>query len=196
MQEIAKRTKIPMEINSVLYIRLLEELKAGNVDIITFFENKEFKSSYVHIGTLHPFDMAILSLASNPIKHSDSLSEIVAQLEGKRLGVVRAAWYGEQINNNKKIKFIEIKDAMQGVELLANERIDAIIGSHFILVEGKKRVKIKDNHFYNKLAIISKGAYHLYSQKNISQDDAIQIQKALVSIKKDGTLKKILAKYE
>jgi len=129
------------------YARIIHELKNGQTDLTIMFKYKELEDYVSYIAPLPTLKNVIIGLKGTHIKD-------LLELEGKTLAYLRGAKFSDAIDSNKKILKITTKDFRQGINLLAAQRVDAIIGPLTPIIAAAQELRETDD-FFGKPLIVS-----------------------------------------
>jgi len=114
------------------------------------------------------------------------------QLEGKRVGIVAGYSYGLNLTSNKKIEFVRVNTEEQGVKMLVNGRIYALLGDvASTYSEIKKQGQEKNLKYDLKDHINVLDAHIVFQGTKEGKYWHRKISEALLLMKKEGVLQKI-----
>lgn len=108
-------------------MRLIMGIKAGQLDLITFFQLPELQGSAVPVGVFGQVETGVVTRPGLVLRSADELA-------GCRVGVLRG--------NNRKdftdtlppsITLVEVRDLTLGLTMIAGGRLDALIGTRLAL---------------------------------------------------------------
>jgi polar amino acid transport system substrate-binding protein len=128
------------------YARIIHELKNGQTDLTIMFKYKELEDHVSYIAPLPTLKNVIIGLKGTHIKD-------LHELEGKTLAYLRGAKFSDAIDNNKKIFKITTKNFRQGINLLAAQRVDAIIGPLTPIIAAAQELREADDFFGTPLIV-------------------------------------------
>lgn len=108
-------------------MRLIMGMKAGQLDLITFFALPELQGSAVPVGVFGHVEMGVVTRPGLELRSADDLA-------GCRVGLLRG--------NNRKdltdrlpssITLVELRDLTLGLTMITGGRLDALIGTRLAL---------------------------------------------------------------
>lgn len=119
--------------------------------------------------------------------------ESTGDLEGKTVGVTKGGLPQQALESNPKIKLVVIRDYAEGFRLLLSQEIDAVgadrwVGAYTLQRNGIRGIAIRGEPFAEKISgiAVKKGNKELLNDINLG----------LSKLEKEGTLRRILAKWE
>ncbi|WP_374354430.1 substrate-binding periplasmic protein [Chitinimonas sp.] len=187
MEEVSRRTGLPMNIKSVPYARLDFVLKNQVADVAAHFPDG-MEQCCVDLGLLISFKSQILSMAGAPITS-------ISQLQGKTLGMPRGAFFDDRVNKDPQIRLYEIVDPFQGIKMMQGGRMDALVSSHYIQVHAMRLNNISRSEFAPPL-VIGEKSYNLYARNSLPEGISQKIRNTLADLYKSGAIREIIKKYE
>lgn len=134
-------------------------------------------------------ELSFFSLKSNNIN--------INELEAYKIGVVKGYNYSKEFNENLNIRKLEALNVNDNVRALINSRVNLIIESTYVL---KYLLNNDFKSYKDKIVSIKsfseKPLYIALTKKNMSSEIIIKdFNEGLEEIKKNGTYKRLLKKY-
>ncbi|MNS92506.1 Bacterial extracellular solute-binding protein, family 3 [compost metagenome] len=197
IKEIQRRTDCVYSEKNISFSRAAEELRHNRIDIFAFaFSNPEWGIFSQHVPVYgvsrlllvdkkhYKQDLKVTDYLSNPKIKFGSLSGGSFFFQGDEL---------EQLKKEERVVFDSFPDGL--IELLMRGKLQAVFTSPIFLSRFKKQYNVEE-----KAAIIVDPSIKLelsifFSKKRVSEKEIQIFTKAIESMKKDGTLKKIILKY-
>lgn len=103
------------------YARIMTELKTGKTDLTIMFKYEELEGHVTYVAPLPSLRTVVVGLPGSGLNS-------VEDLKGKTLAYLRGARFSDVIDLDPQIKKQATNDFIQGLEMLAFGRVDAIIG--------------------------------------------------------------------
>jgi len=187
---------VQYEFHSYPWNRLIEMAKSGHIDIVIDIYHTKEREEYLAYSS------------ENLIKHKHSFFKLsdsntvfngdLNELSGKRIGVIRGYYYGEDFHNSVKenILFIsESPDRLQNIEQLINERVDLIID----VVEPCNAI-LKEKEYAEIVIPIEQSVYEIDSYLGFSKINKLDnmshlYDEVIRKMKNDGTYEEIFSKH-
>jgi ABC-type amino acid transport substrate-binding protein len=188
VEELARLTHMQMEVKPVVYVRLAMELQARRGDMAMLADSPELDQHCQRVGVVHDFYSIVLSRADNPIGSME-------KLEGKKLGVIRNAYYDYRINNNPKIILYDISNTLQGARMMAFNRIDAVISSNFAITYAVKQSGFSANHFSTPF-VVNVQRWVLCAGNDLPPALVARFRQSLEKMHQTGAVDKIIQSYK
>jgi ABC-type amino acid transport substrate-binding protein len=188
MAALAGQSDVPMDMQSVVYVRLLAAMRNGSADLVVGVESPELDGLAIRVGPLHSFRSVVIS-------RKDASITSVAALKGKLLGIARGAFYDDSINNDTAIRKFDISDPFQGVMMLSRQHLDAVISSDYLLAYALRQPGIDSSQFAKPFTVNEKH-YILYARKSVSAAVIEKLRATLVNLAQSGQIETILRDYQ
>ena len=191
VKAISKETGIHFEWNNMSFGTIIAGLTSKKVDIAISGinatperrQNVDFTDAYVQ---------ANLALITKDDKREKTLQQLAGQKIGVQTGTTMQEYLINYNKNNlehKRVNIEIIDDNSVGIEMLLSGKIDAFLTEE---LQGKVYVKMYDNLGFTEIKT-KDGGYNIALQKNSPYTKIIN--NALIKLKKDGTIDKILEKW-
>lgn len=173
------------------WARALEETRAGRNDLILdAWWSEERSLSFVYSMPLLDGPLKFIHHKNQPFKYVDFSS-----LEGKSIGLVRNYAYGDDFMKLKNYRKVDITELMQGIQMLALNRIDLAIENELV---AKTRIQKEAPDLLPKLVFVEPEVSnnYIYVIAGLEHPRYMEMIKAfnqgLITILKNGTYRKIL----
>lgn len=180
---IASKMKAPLEVELAPMKRIVDFLKKGKIDAIIFAENKELEDLKVKKERIANFDASIFSKVDqkNPQSLKDVHGHIARIVDGCR-----------ELDQLKNVDWVETQSYEQAFHLLKAGRVQYVCGTVAFLLaidqNGGSRNEIQSYNFGEKTLWIQ-------TLPNYEAKRWAAIQKAVKSLKEDGTIDRLHNKY-
>jgi len=123
INEIGRRTELPLKFVNVPFIRALHMMQAGKADMMLGPTWSVERSDYmIYLNASFPAEPKVFYLAPNTkdiTRYSD--------LKGLRIGVLPSARYFDPFNDDKGLTKVPVRRYELGFKMLARNRLDAMI---------------------------------------------------------------------
>jgi polar amino acid transport system substrate-binding protein len=129
------------------YARIIHELKSGKTDLTIMFKYKELEDFVTYIAPLPTLRNVVIG------KKNVEFSSIF-ELRGKRIAYLRGAKFSSVIDDDSTIFKYETIDFQQGLMMLKNDRVDAVIGPMDAIVSAGFDLGLGSD-FYGKPLFVS-----------------------------------------
>ncbi|MCW8997071.1 MAG: transporter substrate-binding domain-containing protein, partial [Psychromonas sp.] len=189
LKEIAKRTNLEIEFVNQPFKRALKSMKNGTADIM-FGPNKtperEVYMQYVNVPLAKINKVFYVNPDSSVItKYED--------LQNKEIAICRGNIYFQRFDRDLSLKKRPVNKYEQAIKMLVKKRVDVVIipeqeGEHLLQQLG---VKLKKSPF----VVAGKSSYITISKKSSALKLQNKIQEAMKQMDADGTVQKILNRY-
>jgi polar amino acid transport system substrate-binding protein len=188
ISEAFTMTETVTEISAKPWKRCISEIDSGTTGVGGIYKNEERQKKYDFSDPIYVERMAVYFNKSHAVDFSD-----IANLLGKRVGVVRGWSYGDDFDKAVKegrITVEEVGSDSQNFEKLAIERVDAVLAIEeagaMLLKSGKFPEVVKSAHY------LFENPTFLAFNKSANQTDVLaKFNKAISDMKRSGKLSKI-----
>lgn len=184
------RMKIPVEVSGKPWKRTLSEIDEGKAGVAGIYKNDERLKKYDYSEPIMNENIAVYYNKSKPIPYSK-----VADLHGKKIGVIRGWIYSDGFDKAKQagqLTVDEVNGDTQNFEKLNAGRLDAALA-----IEQSGAALIKSGKYPNvegAKTFLDTNQGHLAFNKSAKQADTIsKFNQVVADMKKDGSLDKIVA---
>ena len=196
--ELESRTGYKIDVKLVPWSRLLELTKLGKIDgSFSLFKTQD-REEYA-LFTKFPIHYSEYSVFSLEDKSYKSLSDFY----GKTVGLNTGFYISDEFQDlaaKGRFTLIESENINNHINQLLNKRIDFYVGNTLVVEEYLKKNKLTNLVVRSKTLIKSSTPAFLVLSKASDVGKSIEvlttINKAIESIHRDGTYKKIVKKYE
>ncbi|MGE9744544.1 substrate-binding periplasmic protein [Bdellovibrio bacteriovorus] len=164
--------------------------KDSNVILFTVIRSKEREQLFTLLG---PVGIGETALCGREDSHLN-----VRTLEDARkllaISANRDSYFASFLDNADFTNLILTKDPWQEARLLANKRVDLIIGDPDVIKAAMQKIG-EGNIRIKKYLVIDKFQYHIAFSPGTPRRTMDAWKSALIKIKKDGTYKQIYKKW-
>jgi len=172
----------------VPFARLVWELESGQADFGIFLVSKENEKVAIQVVPILPLENIIVGMKEMNINSLESL-------HGKKVATVRGAKYDEAFTINNAIKKYETANYEQSINMLLNNRVDAMIGPAMGLYFTAKQLGYSKETFGKPLVLNTKDAWLQYSVTTADQKKTESLKAAAERLIKRNAFQDIIDKY-
>ncbi|WMS85986.1 substrate-binding periplasmic protein [Pleionea litopenaei] len=199
IQALAAESNCELNFVQDQWMRLLEKLEQGEVDLVAGASVTEKRKSYALFSEPYRAENFVLYVRSG---EKDSFPKTFKDIveSGKKIGVTTDYIYGDQVSDfqddpNYTKQFVYSSVGEANYYNLMQHNVDVIIEDPFVGAYNIKRKGIEDQ--IDKLDIqIHSGDVHLmFSMKSVDHTILTRFNEALKTLKANGKYKQILQKY-
>jgi len=201
--EAVRRTGHQVEFRIEPWKRVLREVALGNADAAFNAGVTEEREAWGHYGSSVLIDETYVFFAREPKAMSRSLEEA----EDLRVGIQLGYYYGERFDQMLKdspFRSLEVSQTIpRNLLLLQADRTDVFIGDLLPTMHYLKELGLEDLiHIVREkesglpLVVSTSPTYVAFSRRRVDPDYVESFDKALNSIKADGTFDAILSDYQ
>lgn len=192
INEVAKEANIKIKFVELPFVRALEEMKLGNIDIMLGPNKDAEREAYMYFINEYPFPKE--SKAFYYIE-SDNVIKKYDDLYNKKIEVLRGAKYFDKFDDDVKLQKNEITDYLQAIRKVEANRADIVIipelQGDYLLKENKSFLfkspyLVEGNPSFVSLSKKSKNFYPLKDKLFLG----------LKKVNEKGIYKKILSRYK
>lgn len=194
LKEVFKRAELKYQFHNCPWTRCLKMAKHKKVGMITHASyNKEREDflNYIY-PAFYEKDIRVFVMR----KGEGALIKKFDDLYKYRIGVARDISYGDEIDaalKNGKLKVSVGNETSDLIKLLLHKRVDAFVDTEMMAIERIRRNNFQGQLELSKLKIESNNKLYFSTVKGVvSKSDEKKFAKALESMKKDGSLKRLL----
>ncbi len=194
-KEAFKRMGVELRLSQYPWERMLQLVKDGGVDaIMTAFKSKE-REEYMYF----PEEAVSEDIQTIFVKEDSSFVYTDHKsLESIRLGIMRGYSYGDefdQLVETKVLKTEAVDSQEQNIKKLFSNRIDAFLESNLVTYYALRNMNMTGGIKEAGVFRVTK-LYVTFTKKgSITEADVAAFDKAVRSMKEDGTYKKIVDQY-
>lgn len=194
VSELSKRTGLTTELKRCSFKRCLAEGEAGGVDIVTGIAHTEERARYLEYMSL-PYSMVEVTFYVR--KGDANLIQSYQDLYQHKVGRVVKSHYFEPFNSDEKIDSYEASEESILLLMLANNRLDVIIGTNPNLSYEALKLGLNDKFEPASYSPNHKVPVYLaFSKKSPHLAELLKFEQALGTMLEDGTLTDIHARYK
>lgn len=147
---------IAIEFKPLIWNDALDLLSNGETDLCDMYKSEERSKKFLFSNPIYYQRGAIL------VRKSENLITTVEDLEGKTIAGIKGDYIFEYIDNEfENMTGIEMTDLQEAIELLTDDRIDAVLGDesvmNYFLVKSqlKNEYMILDDYLYEREAVLA-----------------------------------------
>lgn len=201
IEAIASSIGCSLVYREVNWARGLVDLKNGDLDLITNANYTQERSDWAHFSEPYRDSSIVIFMrkGESELYPFESLEDIIAT--DFRLGIGRGVTYSSELTEMSKLpKFkrhlVDIPTAeMQQYQMLQASRIDGFLRSITAMESLKEIVGSEINLEIHPFTIGGARLHVILSKKSVTTDLYARFNEGLRSIKNNGTLDSLLAKY-
>jgi polar amino acid transport system substrate-binding protein len=178
--------------------RHLKMLAAGKVDMAAWASKTEERAAYANFSDFFmPFEAVLFTQAGSGADHETLEGFLKA---GNKLGTVADYSYGADADAviskaAYEANILPVRSLKLNIRKLARGRIDGLIGSPFTVSHMARQVGLDDKIAASDLVVNSSDTFVMFSKKSVNQETIDAFNKALATLRDNGTLDRIIAKY-
>ncbi|WP_426417397.1 substrate-binding periplasmic protein [Aestuariirhabdus sp. LZHN29] len=187
-RELEKYSALPM--NNVLapYPRVIQEIKRGHADIAVLFKSPEADQYGIDLGEVVRSSIIVIARSDAPMISS------ISDLQNTRVGYIRGSRYGKAFDDNQTLYKVPVNDMSQGVKMLLQGRIEAMVSADYTLFFTLRELGI-DPLRLAQLLVLSSNSGHLYLSRRSNRQEVLEpLQHALELMQEEGVLQRIFSK--
>ena len=147
---------IAIEFKPLIWNDALDLLSNDETDLCDMYKSEERSKKFLFSNPIYYQRGAIL------VRKSENLITTVEDLEGKTIAGIKGDYIFEYIDNEfENVTGIEMTDLQEAIELLTDDRIDAVLGDesvmNYFLVKSqlKNEYMILDDYLYEREAVLA-----------------------------------------
>lgn len=179
---------IAIEFKPLIWNDALDLLSNGETDLCDMYKSEERSKKFLFSNPIYYQRGAIL------VRKSENLITSVEDLEGKTIAGSKGDYIFEYIDNEfENVTGIETADLQEAIELLTDDRIDAVLGDESVMnyfitkAQLKNEYIILDDYLYEREAVL---AVHKDNSKLLNI-----LNKAINNLNKKKTMELIYQKW-
>ncbi|WP_163134218.1 ABC transporter substrate-binding protein [Agarivorans sp. Alg241-V36] len=184
---LASEAELPF--NNVMrpYPRVIKEIKSGTADFAVMFASPKAEQIAVDLGQVVTIKVVAVANAGEPV------IDDISKLKGKRVGVIRGAAYGPDIDDNPDIERISFNDTAQGIQMLLLERIDVMVASNYSINHALQELYLEPERITPIYHLATRYGNLYWSRASNQMEQAKRLQQALSRLRELGVLDNIFA---
>jgi len=171
------------------YARIMHELKIGTADLTIMFKYPELSSYVTYIYPLPALKNVVIGRKKDHFPTIESL-------HGKVIAYLRGAKFSDRIDNNTAIIKQEVLDFDQGIILLQEGKVDAIIGPLSPIQSAANKLFLIKDFFGEPLIVSQRTPWLQISNKSLHKISAEQLKESFARLIAQGELEKLKRKYQ
>ena len=182
------RVGISREHHIYPYVRIMHELKTGKTDLTIMFKYKELAPFVEYIFPLPPLKNVVIGRKAQ-------VFDSIESLHGKTIAYLRGAKFSDDIDKNSAIKKYTVINFEQGLLMLKNGRVDAIIGPLEPIYNAANKLNLTKGFFNSPLVVSKRVPWLQVSKKSLHKISKKQLETVFSTLIKQGHLTRIKAEY-
>lgn len=188
MKRIVEEAGFAFEAELAPFARVLKQIETGEADLTCMFQNE----------SINKFAIIIVTRSSNRnvvFGHAGTSYARLEDLHGKVVANIRGANYGDDFNNDAKIKKYWTSGYSQNLEMFARNRVDAVVGPELGILYTAKGMGLSFDMFGKPLVLNVKEDYIFLSKKSATDDIVAKLKKAAERLREAGVFEDIQRAY-
>ena len=184
------KMNVSVKIEAKPWKRAIAEMDEGKAGVGGIYKNEERAKKYDYSGPVLSENLAVYSHKDKPVEY-----KTIADLYGKKVGVIGGWSYGDEFDAAKKsgkLSVDEVNSDEKNLRKLDEGRLDAVIA-----VEDSAKPIISSRKLGNVIQakqLLASNKSYLAFNKSANQTALLeQFSKAITSMRDDGSLNKIVA---
>lgn len=197
---IVKRAQLSVNYTELPWKRHLNYIKTGEMDVAMGASYNQEREAYAFYSLPYRRETVKLFVRKNSAVNI-KLSQLSDLSESNyMIGVEGGYYYGKGYQELIKTTafrahITEVIDLEQNIDLLMKGHLDGVLVDPFTMQAFIKKYKMYDEFVPHKLTIYADDIYIVVSKKSEHKDLISKINNAIDSLKKDGTLDRILRNW-
>lgn len=168
------------------YVRTLQGLADGNIDLAYAFTDPTSAPTLINLGAIVN-SATLLTTLSEPSSPPPVLTDFI----GKPVGYIRGTYYGEEFAQNEQIIKVPAEDAAQVMLLLARGRVDAVVTTEQAVYYAAPRMGIPAERLNSQIIRVAQTGYLYGSPHSAFRDQFDVVAQSLSVLRSNGELEKI-----
>lgn len=182
---IAQEANMELEFHITPFARSVNMMNSGNADLAVHNTSVVQSAKLRNLGTIHTTDLVLWPSPDKTIKHKSELS-------GQIVGRLRGGCQDVFVTNT--VQFYEINDYIQGVRMLAAQRINALCGSREAITLAIRRNALSTLETKQPLLLKSM-QIALFARKNLPKTQLDRLQRARKKIMASELPQELASRY-
>ncbi len=195
--EAFRRADRPLEIHLIPWARAMEDVRQGRADgMFVLYKTPERERDFTFP------DQALTELRERIFVRRTARFEYMedfSNFDGRRVGMLNYTVHGaklsQALDSRRIISKVEASTYESLVEMLASNRLDIAIGVDDAIIDAVLSQKVEDKIREIEPAIDTIPAYLVFARDLRLADVAADFDRAMRSMKEDGTYDRIVAAY-
>ncbi|WP_427983210.1 substrate-binding periplasmic protein [Agarivorans sp.] len=182
---LSEEAGIAMSNQMLPYPRVIKEIASGESDFAIMFASPESEAIAVDLGRV--VTVKVLALANA----GEAPISSVKQLHGKRVGVMRGAAYGPEIDDNPNIERVSFNHIEQALKMLVLNRIEVLVATNYSIYYGLQALHIHANQVTPVYHLATRYGHLYWSKQSSQQQQAERLKQALLGLRQRGELQRM-----
>ncbi|MFD1626384.1 substrate-binding periplasmic protein [Azospirillum griseum] len=201
MREVGKRIGCAIAFREMPFKRVLIEMENGTVDASTSVKPTPDRLAYAHFSAPYYHQPMTLFVKKGSAGRYTLKSLADAEAAKFRIGVIGGYYYGDEFEGLRaKPSFAalveEATDYATNIRKLVDNRVQGIMGdSEPVVLEEARKAGFDGQIELYPIALPNPGLHLMFARKTVPADRVAAIDAALATMKADGTLAAIMARY-
>nr|WP_269783232.1 transporter substrate-binding domain-containing protein [Marinibactrum halimedae] len=155
MSELCNRAAIPCHQMIAPYPRVIQSVSTGYADAAILFVSDSVAERARLLGIVADVRTVMVGLPNAEKIHS------LDDLKGKRVGVIRASYYGDEFDQRDDFQKIPLNSIDHGLYMLIGKRIDVIVSVEQTVFYGMRSLGMDVRHFrvLGEVSVVQAGLY-------------------------------------
>lgn len=185
---LGRETRHHIDVTVAPYARAIAMLRTGAVDLIIA------SSSPALVETAEPMGMLwtteVIAVARRGVKLDGQ-----DDLRGRTVGLVRGVDYGAAFLDEREYRRHEITDPVQGMRMLQEERLDAVVGTKLGVLHAIHQLQVPRARLGNTISVQSREIHLHLGRRSADEALATELRRAVQELRHNGKAEALLAKY-
>lgn len=170
------------------YARIVSELKSGQTDLTIMFKYEELEGHVEFIAPLPTLKTVVVGLEGTNLNS-------IEDLKGKTLAYLRGAKFSDVIDDDPDINKQVTNDFIQGAEMLAFGRVDAIIGPLEPILSAAAEFENRNIALGEPLVVSERTPWIQISKKSTDRLHAEELKAIILDMASRGEFEAIRKRY-
>ncbi|MEH6447294.1 MAG: transporter substrate-binding domain-containing protein [Oleispira sp.] len=185
---IAEEAGIEYQNKILPYARTSYEVANGDSDFVLRYTNEKLTEDAIQVVSVVPMRNIVIGLAGIEYK-------TLNDLHGKTVASVRGAVFDKPFSDATEILKNETHDYRQGLMMLFNNRLDAVIGSNVGIYYTALKMNYHPEQLGKPLLLSTKHFWLHFSKKNADDKTIAELRSATIRLQQQGKIQEIIKKY-
>ena len=187
---LARRAGFSPQLRIRPYVRVAKEIGQGDGDFTLMTDNPEIAVAANKVGLLIDLDVIVLSKAD---AHISSLQA----LNGKRVAILHGTDHHHMLDGKAQVTVNAVKSSNQQLQMLATDRVDAILGVRQAVYFDLKHMAASDKKpKIGEALVVGKVQAFIWLGKKSPQDWGPKLKAASDALRTEGKLDEIFKRYQ
>lgn len=171
----------------VPFARAITALENGDADMSMFFR-REGNPRLVPLAKVYVLKNIVIG-------RKGTRFETFADLQGKEVAKMRRTDYGEAFEKDSAIAMVEINNYAQGIAMLMEDRVDAVVGPEIGLFFSARQSGYGRELFSAPLEVSRREVWVQVSAATVDEAKQAALKAAIELLLADGAIQQIIEKY-